>query len=455
MNPIDYSIQNAVDPSQAFMQALGQGMQVRQYQQQQLQAQQQQAAALEAQQRVQYVLSNPNATHDDLMAVMQYMDPKVSAEILKAREAAGKEKAQAALGHGMQVIAALRNGAPDVAVQLLNERADALENSGRMQEAAKFRDMAERAKTDPTGTANLIGVGVAGLPGAKEAFDSLAKQGEEARAAQLQPYAVREKAAGATSAEAKATVDAASAPALIRKNAADATKAEGDAVVATETAKIAPQTAALSLKKAAADIGLSGAQAAQAMAHAKKLNVETQQLVAEAASGGDPKVRFEAEQKLRKEYYDQTKPFSEVTEAYRRIKSVENNGAGDIALIYSYMKMLDPGSVVREGEFATAQNSAGIPAAIQNVYNKALNGERLTEGQRKTFLSQAGKLAESASKREAEVRGGLSTVVKAYNLSADNVFGTGIVKDPADAWAANKPAAAPKATTGGATVSRW
>jgi hypothetical protein len=36
------------------------------------------------------------------------------------------------------------------------------------------------------------------------------------------------------------------------------------------------------------------------------------------------------------------------------------------------MKMLDPTSVVREGEFATAQNAASIPIKIVNMYNKAL-----------------------------------------------------------------------------------
>jgi len=38
------------------------------------------------------------------------------------------------------------------------------------------------------------------------------------------------------------------------------------------------------------------------------------------------------------------------------------------------MKILDPGSVVREGEFATAQNSAGIPERIRAKYNR--NTER-------------------------------------------------------------------------------
>jgi len=39
--------------------------------------------------------------------------------------------------------------------------------------------------------------------------------------------------------------------------------------------------------------------------------------------------------------------------------------------------MLDPGSVVRESEFATAQNAAGVPDQVRNMYNKVLSGTRL------------------------------------------------------------------------------
>lgn len=58
----------------------------------------------------------------------------------------------------------------------------------------------------------------------------------------------------------------------------------------------------------------------------------------------------------------------------------------DIAMIFTYMKTLDPGSVVREGEFATAQNAAGIDDTIRNQYNKVLNGTRLNAQQRQNMV---------------------------------------------------------------------
>jgi hypothetical protein len=64
----------------------------------------------------------------------------------------------------------------------------------------------------------------------------------------------------------------------------------------------------------------------------------------------------------------------------------------DIALIFSFMKTLDPGSTVREGEFATASNAGGIPDRIVATYNKALKGEFLADDeQRNNFINTAKK----------------------------------------------------------------
>ncbi len=97
------------------------------------------------------------------------------------------------------------------------------------------------------------------------------------------------------------------------------------------------------------------------------------------------------EQDLRKEYTSTPvfKRYDDVRASYDRIQtsSTRDTGAGDIGVIFGFMKMLDPASVVREGEFATAENSSGIPDYVRNLYNKAISGERLTPGQREEFVS--------------------------------------------------------------------
>ena len=111
--------------------------------------------------------------------------------------------------------------------------------------------------------------------------------------------------------------------------------------------------------------------------------------------------------KLRDEWRNDpvTKASKYVASAFERIQTVANDPspAGDLALIFNYMKMLDPGSTVREGEFATAQNSGSVPDNIRNWYNKVLTGKRLGEegmGTRQDFLNQAANLYRSQTARQ-------------------------------------------------------
>lgn len=66
--------------------------------------------------------------------------------------------------------------------------------------------------------------------------------------------------------------------------------------------------------------------------------------------------------------------------------------ADDMAMIFSFMKVLDPASTVREGEFAQAQDTAGIPDRIRNYYNRAQTGNRLNPNQRADMIRTAERL---------------------------------------------------------------
>lgn len=104
------------------------------------------------------------------------------------------------------------------------------------------------------------------------------------------------------------------------------------------------------------------------------------------------------ETKLRDKWLSnpQTKISQEVAVAAGKVRAIGNDpkpsAAGDLSMIFNYMKLLDPGSVVREGEFATAQNATGVPQRVQNLYNNLLRGERLNPNQRQDFVSRAEQL---------------------------------------------------------------
>lgn len=102
----------------------------------------------------------------------------------------------------------------------------------------------------------------------------------------------------------------------------------------------------------------------------------------------------------RREYEQHVTRYQTVRQAYQRIQlasqeaaraaaSGQSQGPADIALITSYMKLLDPETGVRENEFANAQNSASIPENIRALYNQLLQGGRLTPAQRQSFVSSA------------------------------------------------------------------
>lgn len=84
-----------------------------------------------------------------------------------------------------------------------------------------------------------------------------------------------------------------------------------------------------------------------------------------------------------------------VAAMYRKIQGASPNAAGDMSLIYGYMKIVDPGSTVREGEYASAKNAAGWPERMRVAYNNALAGEILAPKMRAEFKGEAKRLYEA------------------------------------------------------------
>jgi hypothetical protein len=133
----------------------------------------------------------------------------------------------------------------------------------------------------------------------------------------------------------------------------------------------------------------------------------------------------QAEQALRKEYIAQIKTPQTVVNSYAQIEQAAQSPSAqnDLALIFSYMRMLDPTSVVREGEFATAQNAAGVPDQIRNAYNRAANGERLNPEQRKGFVASARGIKDQAQQQIDSYREQYSSLANEYNYSPSRIIG--------------------------------
>lgn len=130
----------------------------------------------------------------------------------------------------------------------------------------------------------------------------------------------------------------------------------------------------------------------------QKMFLELEKLTKEATgqvlSDDDKKVFMDIKQRASVD--PDIKGFIDIRDAYDRVQASakDPSAAGDLALIFNYMKVLDPGSVVREGEFANAESSGSVPDRIWKTYNKVLRGERLSTDMRADFLDRAGRLYE-------------------------------------------------------------
>lgn len=137
------------------------------------------------------------------------------------------------------------------------------------------------------------------------------------------------------------------------------------------------------------------------------------------ASEGGPKMSDVAS--MRKEYTGLSAPFVASRDGFGRIAAADPTPAGDIALVFGYMKMLDPGSTVREGEYATAQNAASVPDRVRQQYNKALTGEGLLPEQRTDFRTQAENVFRSALRNQAQIEAQYRSLATRAGFSPEDV----------------------------------
>lgn len=139
--------------------------------------------------------------------------------------------------------------------------------------------------------------------------------------------------------------------------------------------------------------------------------------------------KFGQEKDLRSEVDKQSVNFNLSKDAYNRISAIKNGpqtAASDMALVFSYMKMLDPGSTVREGEYATAKNTTGIPDRILNSYNKAIDGQFLSDNQRSEFFNTSTNIFNKVLKTHNDSMRNYKKLAEKYELDPDKVVITDI-----------------------------
>ena len=261
---------------------------------------------------------------------------------------------------GINLATSLLSGNKDAAVTMLNERIAAAENSGNVEEAAKLKANLGTINIDP----RAAGVSILAVLNASGAIND-----------------------------------------TVLKSITDATQQKA-AEAASPIGKIAADVNAGLIPRSVLDAA-----------------IKVESVSAEGGLTLKDKVAEEA--RLRGEYSKRTEDLTaaERNQSIIETSAADNTGAGDIALVTSFMKMLDPGSVVRETEFATAANAGGLLGRLKSLATKVESGQFLSQDQRNEFQNLSRKFLDAARTQEQGVQQSYQAIVDNYGLNPVNVFG--------------------------------
>ena len=137
---------------------------------------------------------------------------------------------------------------------------------------------------------------------------------------------------------------------------------------------------------------------------------------------------FENEMKLGSAFKGEAtyKDFNDMKSAFKQVVSSLSQGTpiGDVAGATKIMKLLDPGSVVRESELGIAMAAAGRLDRLQNYFNNMMTGQVLTPTQRQDFERLATELYAAAADGYNKKRDEYMGLGQAYGFkNLDTVLG--------------------------------
>ena len=142
---------------------------------------------------------------------------------------------------------------------------------------------------------------------------------------------------------------------------------------------------------------------------------------------GDGQKGFDNEVSLKKMFSSEPiyKDYSDMKTAYSQVQSSlkQENPIGDVAAATKIMKLLDPGSVVRESELGIAMAATGKMDRLQNYVTNWKDGTKLTPRQRQEFQNLATELYAAAGQAYNMKRNEFSDFGSKYNLDANKALG--------------------------------
>lgn len=133
------------------------------------------------------------------------------------------------------------------------------------------------------------------------------------------------------------------------------------------------------------------------------------------------------EGKLSDDWHQRTQKIGEVA-AFADVLSVSGNealagnAAAQQSVLFAIMKLNDPGSAVKEGEYAVAENAAGIPEQLRNLYNRTLTGGNIPKESIERYLGQGKRMARSWRRKQENYAKHFRQRALAQKLNPDHVI---------------------------------
>lgn len=188
-------------------------------------------------------------------------------------------------------------------------------------------------------------------------------------------------------------------------------------------------------------------------ANAENMTADQIQASVQSIREKDAQFKVNTEKELRNEYNQlpAVKEFSTVRTAYKQISNALANpsAANDLAAATKFMKLLDPGSVVRESELGLAMAATGAIDRMQNYFQRLQNGQMLNPSQRADFKRAAELAYQAAEETYGQISDQYVDLSKSYGVSPDNV----VLKSKRDAGKPNAKPNVPQRNTKGWTLS--
>lgn len=129
---------------------------------------------------------------------------------------------------------------------------------------------------------------------------------------------------------------------------------------------------------------------------------------------------------LRQEFNDlpAVKGYDTVASSYDSLRQAytDTSGPGAINTVFSFMKIIDPGVAVMQGDVDLIRNSGGAAAKFAGLYDSALKGNPLTPKTREDLFRQATSLYESRRKQYDAAQRKFDQIARSQKVDPNLIF---------------------------------